>query len=80
MHSSWKTNTVIIVSISKKENPPSFQNHWSKVKLLHSFPNAYNEPGTGKGTKDMKGNESDRMPFSGTCPQRTHSLVEQTER
>lgn len=38
---------LLSVSISKnKETPSNFQNHWSKVKLMHLCPNAYNEPGT----------------------------------
>lgn len=38
---------LLSVSISKnKGNPSNFQNHWSKVKLMHLCPNAYNEPGT----------------------------------
>lgn len=38
---------LLSVSISKnKENPSKFPNHWSKVKLMHLCPNAYNEPGT----------------------------------
>lgn len=65
----------------KRRRPPFLPNLWitdqTSNLCIHSRMPTMGQTLTG--TKHTKGNESDRMPFSGTCPQGTHSVVGQTD-